>query len=428
MSLPERSVSSPEPFQMHGLFSHPLNSLDENDLRDLVQVRRVREHIHLDYKKEPYSHSHNGAVEMLADVTALANAQGGFILIGVEEDTTAPDGTPKSLEGITEGDLEAKWIQSVCLASIDEKILGLAVRDVSLSSGRSCIVIQIPNSSRKPHMIVHERHRSFRMRHGRDKSFMAMQEVRSMILSMNTYMTLLFEFLDERERVLKNLAEGQPWLLLMATPIHTGNDKLDPLRKDIREILENALGNPDPDNFPAGISAGAPRPRIFGIEVEGKFGYRDRPFLKYLRLFRNGHLEYCSNTVSRGARADWPKSPMSIYPYEMTVTILRFLEVARKAMYVGEVNEPIAVTLHLENCCPSLLPWWKYDHDAATVLMSGDALIWDKATLSLDLTATDLTNPEFITHALMGRLYTAYGSDPKYNRDFDAQGHFLKSK
>lgn len=119
-----------------GIFSGQLNNLEENDLTDLVDVRRLREHIHLDYKEETYSHGREGTVEMLADVTALANAQGGYILIGVSEDNTQPDGTPKDLLGIENGDEEVRWIQNVCLSSIEEKITGLQVRDIDLSNGR----------------------------------------------------------------------------------------------------------------------------------------------------------------------------------------------------------------------------------------------------------------------------------------------------
>lgn len=99
---------------MHGLFSRPFDKLDENDVRDLVEVRKVREHAQLDYKQEPHSHNHDGAVELLADITAMANAQGGYLLIGVEEDKAEPDGTPKALVGVKDGDAEAKWIQSLC--------------------------------------------------------------------------------------------------------------------------------------------------------------------------------------------------------------------------------------------------------------------------------------------------------------------------
>jgi predicted HTH transcriptional regulator len=137
---------------MQGTFFRPFDSLDTNDLLDLVETRRLREHMHLDYKRDPYDHNHASTVEMPADVTAMANAQGGYIQIGVEEDETEPDGTPRALIGIENGDAEAMWVQNVCLTSIDEKIPGPRVRDIVLPSGRSCVVIQVPNSVKKPHI------------------------------------------------------------------------------------------------------------------------------------------------------------------------------------------------------------------------------------------------------------------------------------
>jgi hypothetical protein len=253
--------------EMPSIFSSPFGSLDINDLRDLVEVRRVREHLHLDYKRDPYSHNRSDTIEMLADVTAMTNAQGGYILIGVEEDETKPDGAPKELIGIANGDEEAMWIQSVCLSSIDEKIIGLRVRDIPLSNGRSCVVVQVPNSLRKPHMIVYQKHRSFRIRHGRSKGFMGMQEVRNMIISMNRYRASLADFLDERKKALRDIAGKKPWILLMATPIYVDNEKIDPLRDDIRDVLLNAPGLPDRNYYGIGLGSGQPQPRLFGAEA-----------------------------------------------------------------------------------------------------------------------------------------------------------------
>ncbi len=412
---------------MQTLFSRPFDRLDESDLRDLVEVRRVREHIQLEYKQESYNHNHDGAVEMLADVTAMANAQGGYILIGIEEDKAEPQGTPKSLVGIRGGDAEAKWIQSVCLSSIDETIPGLQVRDVLIAGAVSCVAIQIPNSIRKPHMVVHERHRSFRMRHGRDKSFMGMQEVRNMILSMNIYRASLAEFLADRNRVLKEEAKSEPWLLLMATPIYVDNDKLNPLRSDIRDILEKVPGNPDRENFPDGIRVGKPQPRIFGVEATNDYDRESRRHLRYLRLFRNGHLEYCANFISRGVPDGWPQKAMQVYPAEMTVMLLHFLEVAKQVMELGEISEPIALTMHLENFNSSYLKWWAYDHDSADMVRFGRAIIWSGSSLNLEFTATELSNPESLAHTMIDRLFTAFGSEPKDNRFFDAEGHFVKN-
>ena len=103
--------------------------------------------------KQFYTRDHKGVVDLLTDVTAMANSRGGHILIGVEEDKSASDGTPKCIVGIENGDDEANRIQNVCLDSIDEIILGLrGVRDIPLSNGKHCVIIQIPNSVKKLHM------------------------------------------------------------------------------------------------------------------------------------------------------------------------------------------------------------------------------------------------------------------------------------
>lgn len=401
---------------MEGLFSHSIESLQESDLIELVEVRKVREHIHLDYKKDPYNHKHSGAVEMLADVTAMANAQGGYILIGVEEDQTQPDGTPKRLVGVKDGDLEVRWIEGVCLSSIDEKIPDLRVRDILLSNGLSCVIIQIPNSIRKPHMTIHENHRSFRIRHGRARSLIGMQEVRNMILSMNTYHTSLTNFITDRKKRLKDVAKGAPWLLMMTTPIYVDADKIDPLRNDIRDLLTKVPGIPDPRY--EGIFVGQPKPTLFGVEANYPEMRIPQPYTKLLRLFRNGHLEYCENYISDVPK-NWPQEGMPIYSDRITVTVLHFLKVARQIMQFGEVAEPIAITLHLENFNPSYLHRW-----GKRTPFLDEIFFWQEDALTIDFTASDLIETHNLSRFIVDRLFNAFGYDD--NPHFDAEGNFVK--
>jgi predicted HTH transcriptional regulator len=72
---------------MNTLFSRPFENIGEKDLNDLVEVKKVREYISLDYKLTAYQHNHNGAVNLLADITAMANSRGGYIIIGIEEES-----------------------------------------------------------------------------------------------------------------------------------------------------------------------------------------------------------------------------------------------------------------------------------------------------------------------------------------------------
>jgi len=401
---------------MQSLFSRPFGKLDEDDLRDLVEVRKVREYIQLEYKDKLPSHGHTDTVEFLADVTAMANAQGGYILIGVEEDKGQPDGTPKSLIGIGDGDAEANWIQSVCLSSIDEKIPGLQVRDIPIANGLSCVVISIPNSVRKPHMVVHEKHRSFRMRHVREKSLMGMQEVRNMILSMNAYRASLAEFIAERKRALKEIAKEEPALLLMVTPIYVDSDKFDPLRDDVRNTLAKAPGFID--DGATGVVSVPPQPRIFGIEVGYHYTSEGQP-QNHFRLFRNGHLEYSARLRHTKKSSD---EPLKIYSHQIATNMVRFLELGAQLMSVGEISEPILITLHIENCNPSLLYRWRRYEDFF-LHQSDNLFIWREPNLSLQFTVTDLAEPQNLARATINNLFNAYGYAD--NPHFDADGNLV---
>ncbi len=103
---------------MNSLFNRPFEAIDENDLINLVDVRKVREFVSLDYKQF-YTRDHKGVIDLLTDVSAMANSRGGYVLVGVEEDKSASDGTPKCIVGIENGDDEANRIQNVCFDSVD---------------------------------------------------------------------------------------------------------------------------------------------------------------------------------------------------------------------------------------------------------------------------------------------------------------------
>jgi hypothetical protein len=305
---------------MNILFDRSFEILDEKDLEELVEVKKVREYLSLDYKETSYLHNHEGAVNLLADITAMANSRGGYIIIGVEEDKEAADGSPKTLVGIDDGDKETNWIQSISMSNIDEKIIGLQVRDIPLANEKSCVLIQIPNSSRKPHMVIHEKHRSFRIRHGRSNAIIGISEVRDMILNMTSYQSTLLSFIEKRKEAYTRIAENNPFLLLMATPIYIGTDKLDPLNNNYGDLLEKVPGVPD-SNYEGIFVVGQAKPRIFGLEVVPPKHLISNPFDKFLKLFRNGNFEFCEN-YSPEDNSEFPNKPMPIYSYRIAVSLV----------------------------------------------------------------------------------------------------------
>ena len=160
------------------VFGKPLAEVTEADLQSLV-VNEVRERQTLDFKRDVYPRHDEGRREMLRDVSAMANAYGGEILLGVGE---SGEGVATDIVGIGEGEREAQSIISSCLSNLDERIRGLASYLVPLSNGRHVVIVQVPSSLRAPHMVTHKGLNQFWMRHDRQKSPMSTDEIRETCL------------------------------------------------------------------------------------------------------------------------------------------------------------------------------------------------------------------------------------------------------
>jgi predicted HTH transcriptional regulator len=64
-------------------FGKPLNEVVQADLETLVR-EEVRERQTLEFKRDSYARNDEGTREMLRDISAVANAYGGDILLGIE--------------------------------------------------------------------------------------------------------------------------------------------------------------------------------------------------------------------------------------------------------------------------------------------------------------------------------------------------------
>ena len=159
------------------------------------------------------------------------------------------------------------------------------------------------------------------------------------------------------------------------------------------------------------------RPSLFGIEASVNNPILSDP-ATLLRLYRNGHLEYFE--IQRPSpEADWPNNPMRLFSYRMAVIVLHFLRIAKDLMQLAEVNEPIAVTAYWEYFNPSYMP-----HPRGGTSWPGELFIWKEDSLTINLTVTDLSDPNAAARAIIDRLVNAYGYED--NPHFDSNGQFVK--
>jgi predicted HTH transcriptional regulator len=128
-----------------------LTELLQTDLQALLDGE-VAEGKFIDYKRELPGLADGDKKEFLFDISSFANASGGYLLYGIEEE----NGIPTQLTGITVGnqDEELRRFQNLILDGIEPRIMGLELRFVPIVDSKHVLVIRIPKSWLLPHMVI----------------------------------------------------------------------------------------------------------------------------------------------------------------------------------------------------------------------------------------------------------------------------------
>ena len=131
----------------------------------------------LDYKRDPVGPRDEDKKEFLADVSALANAAGGDIVFGVEENGGVPTGVP----GLTlDPDKEQQRLEQIIRDGLAPRLTGLRIRWISNTAlaGNGAFVIRVPASFAAPHRVVYQKQNRFFIRTGNGKHEMDVHELR----------------------------------------------------------------------------------------------------------------------------------------------------------------------------------------------------------------------------------------------------------
>jgi len=149
-----------------------LSEIGEQHLQRLVNDK-VQEGDTLEYKVAMYGGNDRAKKEMLIDISSMANHRGGYLIVGIKADK---GGIAADVPGIEPG-AHGERIRSICLDSIDRRIDGLEIEDIRLASGRSVVVISVPESMNAPHMVTFRGLNQFWKRHGKQKAKMTIDEI-----------------------------------------------------------------------------------------------------------------------------------------------------------------------------------------------------------------------------------------------------------
>lgn len=211
--------------------------LDENHLIRFLKLK-IKEDMYIDYKVDlPSVEKRKTHKEFLKDVTAFSNANGGNIFIGIREpsDELTID---EQLLGIDKADEWAQDLERLTVSSIDPRISGLRIKTVSLSNGKSVVVIHIPPSLNRPHMVNYDNHRTFYIRHSESSFPMTSNEIKQSIMQTLTLEENVKKYLLDKEVDFnKYFLNETPTFLIQAMPLIPLELLWDVFSEKIEEVV-----------------------------------------------------------------------------------------------------------------------------------------------------------------------------------------------
>lgn len=176
-------------------FKKALNNIVESDLLELIN-NAIPESKTIDYKKELIGAARDDKKEFLADISSFANAVGGFIVFGMDEEK----GIAKELIGLTniDPDAEILRLENIIRDGIEPRIFGISIKSIKLSNNNHSIIIYIPNSWAKPHVVNFGKHWKFYSRNSAGKNPLDIYEVKTLFLASETARDKISNFRNAR--------------------------------------------------------------------------------------------------------------------------------------------------------------------------------------------------------------------------------------
>lgn len=203
------------------LFGKAFEDITLDDLQRLVE-ERVSEHRRLDFKRDHYGRNDEAKVEFAADVSCMANREGGLLLIGVDEDAHGVATDVCGVEAPSSDRLISAVTESL-RSNIDPAIFGVDLRWLPMTADRGVLMIRIPRSWDAPHRVTFKNHGHFYIRDETSKHRMTVTELRRAFLFGAEVEDRIRRFRTERLELLAAdegplaLAEG-PRLVIHVVP------------------------------------------------------------------------------------------------------------------------------------------------------------------------------------------------------------------
>jgi len=173
----------------------PSEELSTEDIERLVE-NSMQESLSLEFKQEPYERTTPGKKEFLKDVSALANKDGGDIVIGVSDIKGRASGIkPISNHCIDE---QSQWMESLLRDCLEPRLSGHKITPVAIDTDHSVLVLRVPSSWSKPHRVTIGGSNKFHIRNSSGVHEMGVEELRTAFVAGDTRIERIRSFVEKK--------------------------------------------------------------------------------------------------------------------------------------------------------------------------------------------------------------------------------------
>jgi hypothetical protein len=188
-------MDAPVSVGRYPMIPKPFDAISKDDIDALV-ANAVYETRTIEYKVTLPGGSDEEKREFLADISSFANAAGGDIIYGIEEEK----GVPVSVNGLGAIDTDAEILRldSMIRNGIEPRVPGVQIRGIGNFAAGPAIVVRVPRSWMSPHMVTFKNLSKFYSRTNAGKFQLDVGQVRSAFLLAESISDRIRAFRDDR--------------------------------------------------------------------------------------------------------------------------------------------------------------------------------------------------------------------------------------
>lgn len=262
----------------------PLETIDEGFLKKLCDDGYAESQT-LEFKRDLPGSTDKDKHEICKDVSALANADGGDIVYGVNENGGVADCIAPIITDVP--DAAIRRVSQVLDSGVEPRIQGLKIRHIDVVGGIA-IVIRVPSSFDGPHCIRTNSNRRFVIRNGAGVVDMSFDQIRNAFDRTATLAEQARRFIAARRQL---IADGNTPVPLMSgaqLALHLVPIAGQAGRKvvDLREVHSRTFTDFLGEDWGGGSRTFNLDGLVIhpgGVDPEGCYGY--------VHIFRNGAIE-----------------------------------------------------------------------------------------------------------------------------------------